>query len=151
MAFTTDSAKIKRWREERQWSQEHLAEVAGIGLRTIQRIETGEQASKESLMALAAAFGVDVIDLTVDAASEARRIERQNKSRKLANLRLAFWINVGCYAFCMLVFAAICVIESSLVMLWPAIWWTVGMAGFGLIVVLVELVHRHERQIAEFD
>ena len=150
MAFTTDSAKIKRWREERQWSQEHLAELAGIGLRTIQRIENGEQASKDSLMALAAAFGVDVIDLTVDATSEAEKLERRKKARKLANLRLAFFINVGCYAFCMIIFAVICLIESSLVMLWPAIWWSVGMAGFGLIVVLVELVSRHERQVAAF-
>ena len=45
MAFKADAAKIKRWREERQWSQEHLADLAGIGLRTVQRIENGELAS----------------------------------------------------------------------------------------------------------
>jgi len=38
MAFKADAAKIKRWREERQWSQEHLAELSGLGLRTVQRI-----------------------------------------------------------------------------------------------------------------
>ena len=38
MTFKVDAAKIRRWREERQWSQEHLADLAGIGLRTIQQI-----------------------------------------------------------------------------------------------------------------
>ena len=56
MAFKADAEKIKRWREERHWSQEHLAELAGIGLRTLQRIEKGEPAAKETLMALASAF-----------------------------------------------------------------------------------------------
>jgi transcriptional regulator with XRE-family HTH domain len=71
MAFKADAAKIKRWREERQWSQEHLAELAGITARTIQRIESGEKASQDSVMALAAAFNVDAMALSVDA--EARK------------------------------------------------------------------------------
>ena len=54
MQFYADAAKIKRWREERHWSQEHLADLAGIGLRTIQRVEQGEKASGETLKALAA-------------------------------------------------------------------------------------------------
>ena len=31
MSFKADAAKIKRWREERHWSQEHVADLAGIG------------------------------------------------------------------------------------------------------------------------
>jgi len=37
MSLKTDTAKIKRWREERHWSQEHLADMAGVGLRTLQK------------------------------------------------------------------------------------------------------------------
>ncbi|MEO1323624.1 MAG: helix-turn-helix transcriptional regulator, partial [Pseudomonadota bacterium] len=73
MAFKADATKIKRWREERHWSQEHLAELAGVALRTIQRVENGEKASQETLLALAAAFNVDAMALSVDAAEEANR------------------------------------------------------------------------------
>ena len=66
MTYKADTAKIKRWREERHWSQEHLADMAGVGLRTLQRIENGQQASADSLKALASAFQVDVTALYVD-------------------------------------------------------------------------------------
>jgi len=148
MQLTPDAAKIRRWREERHWSQEHLADLAGIGLRTVQRIETGNPASRETLMALAAAFNVDVIALTVDAKTEAAAIVRREQDRKLSALRLTFWINLACYALGVIVFAGISlgVGNGTFVMLWPLIWWTVGVAGHGLAVVLVELVTRYERQ-----
>ncbi|CAN0447511.1 unnamed protein product, partial [Scytosiphon promiscuus] len=77
MQYDADAAKIKRWREERHWSQEHLAELAGIGVRTVQRIETGDKASGDSLKALAAAFNVDVMAVTVDAKTEAETMIRE--------------------------------------------------------------------------
>ncbi len=55
--------KVKRFREERAWSQEHLANVSGVSSRTIQRIEGGVLASQESLMALANVFGMEVAEL----------------------------------------------------------------------------------------
>lgn len=58
-----DSQKIRQLREARGWSQEHLAEVAGLSARTVQRIESDGNASPESRMALAAALGVDAADL----------------------------------------------------------------------------------------
>jgi len=58
-----DSSYIKAQREQRAWSQEHLAEVTGLGLRTIQRIETTGSASYESVRALAAVFEIAVADL----------------------------------------------------------------------------------------
>ena len=144
MQFYADVAKIKRWREERHWSQEHLADLAGIGLRTIQRVEQGEKASGETLKALAAAFDVDVMALTVDAQSEARAQSRQKVARKGAALRLSFWISLACYLFGMVLFTGINIGTGSYVMMWAMIWWTVGTAGHGLAVVLYELVTRHK-------
>jgi transcriptional regulator with XRE-family HTH domain len=60
-----DSKKIRAERERRAWSQEHLATVSGLGLRTIQRIEKTGAASFESARALAAVFQVDVASLRV--------------------------------------------------------------------------------------
>jgi transcriptional regulator with XRE-family HTH domain len=63
MDMKVDSSYIKEQREQRAWSQEHLAEVTGLGLRTIQRIETTGTASYESARSLAAVFGVEIADL----------------------------------------------------------------------------------------
>jgi transcriptional regulator with XRE-family HTH domain len=147
MQFNADAAKIKRWREERHWSQEHLAELAGIGLRTVQRIENGETASQDSLKALAAAFNVDVMALSVDPRVKAAEALQREQARKVAALRLSFWIHLASYLMGMVIFAGISIgMGSASVMLWPAIWWTVGLSGHAVTVVIVELVFRHEQQ-----
>ena len=147
MQYRPDAEKIKRWREERLWSQEHLADLAGVGLRTVQRIENGESASRDSVAALAAAFNVDAAALTVNTEAEAA-VEGEKKARKaLAGLRLGFFINLACWVFGMILFAAISWSDgnSTFEMLAPAIWWTVGIAGFGLTVVIVELATHFKR------
>lgn len=65
MDMKIDSSYIKAQRARRAWSQEHLAEVTGLGLRTIQRIEKTGAASYESARSLAAVFEIDVADLRV--------------------------------------------------------------------------------------
>src|SRR5688572_31426507 len=65
MDMKVDSSYIKAERARRAWSQEHLAEVTGLGLRTIQRIEKTGAASYESARSLAAVFGIDVAELRV--------------------------------------------------------------------------------------
>lgn len=65
MEMKVDSQLIKKLREERSWSQEHLAEVAGLSARTVQRVEAEGKASPETKMALAATFGVDVASLAL--------------------------------------------------------------------------------------
>ena len=58
-AMQIDSARIKQLREQRAWSQEHLAAISGLSIRTIQRLETSGAASHESRLA----FGLDPADL----------------------------------------------------------------------------------------
>ena len=55
---------IKRLRENKNWSQEQLAQIAGISLRTVQRVEAGNRASLETLKSLAAVFEVELTTLT---------------------------------------------------------------------------------------
>jgi transcriptional regulator with XRE-family HTH domain len=50
---------IQKLRLQRGWSQERLAEVSGVSVRTIQRLERGLPGSLESLQALAAVFEID--------------------------------------------------------------------------------------------
>ena len=54
---------VKRLREKRNWSQEQLATMSGLSTRTIQRIESGNKASLESLKALASVFEIDISKL----------------------------------------------------------------------------------------
>lgn len=53
------SSLIREYRTKRMWSQEQLAAISGLGLRTIQRIETRGNTSLETIKALAAVFEVD--------------------------------------------------------------------------------------------
>lgn len=55
---------VRKLREMHQWSQEQLAEIAKLNVRTIQRVEKGaSEASLDTLRALALAFGSDDIDV----------------------------------------------------------------------------------------
>lgn len=58
---------IKALRKEKYWSQEQLAEMSGLSIRTIQRIETDQKAGLESLKALSAVFGVEISELQREA------------------------------------------------------------------------------------
>ena len=55
---------IKQLRLDRGWSQEHLSQVSGLSVRTVQRIEQGNKAGLESLKALASVFEINISDLT---------------------------------------------------------------------------------------
>ena len=55
--------KIQQLRDERAWTQEQLAAIAGVETRTIQRVEKDQTKNQETLLAIAAAFdvGLDAI------------------------------------------------------------------------------------------
>ncbi len=55
---------IKKLRKQHHYSQEQLATLAGVSLRTIQRIESGHSASLETLKSLAAVFEIEIELLT---------------------------------------------------------------------------------------
>ncbi len=56
--MSINADQVRSLREARGWSQEHLAEVAGLSLRTIQRVEAEGRGSRETKLSLAAAFDV---------------------------------------------------------------------------------------------
>ncbi|NGZ11640.1 MAG: XRE family transcriptional regulator [Nitrospira sp. LK70] len=62
---------IRQHREERHWTQEELAIVAGIDVRTIQRAESGQKLALETLKALANAFEITIDQLSKDSQEEA--------------------------------------------------------------------------------
>jgi len=58
------SLTIRKLRLQRGWTQDQLAEFAGLSVRSVQRIERGLRPSLESLKSLAAVFEVEVSTLT---------------------------------------------------------------------------------------
>ena len=63
-----NSARLRELRAARQWSQDQLASLSGLNLRTIQRLESGAKVSTESLRALAAVFEVPADSLAATGA-----------------------------------------------------------------------------------
>jgi len=79
-------ACVKRLRESKSWTQEHLAGAAGVSLRTIQRMEADGAASAESRLAIAAALGVPVenIQLAPDARPGGDQSARSSELHRIA-------------------------------------------------------------------
>lgn len=69
MDMRIDASRIRGERELRAWSQEQLAEVSGLSLRTVQRVETSGSASFETARSLAAVLGINVAELLRPAAA----------------------------------------------------------------------------------
>ena len=65
MDVMVDKSRVRKLRNQRAWSQDHLASVSGLSLRTIQRIENDGGCSLESKKALAAVFNIEPSDLDI--------------------------------------------------------------------------------------
>lgn len=63
MEMQLNVQKLKQLRESKAWSQSQLADIAGISLRTVQRIEKTGAASNESVMSICSAYNIQVNDL----------------------------------------------------------------------------------------
>lgn len=59
MEMKINRSRLKSLRTDKLWSQEQLAEAAGLSLRTIQRVESSGKTSMDSLAAIAAALETD--------------------------------------------------------------------------------------------
>jgi len=78
---------LKQLRISRHISQEQLAQMSGLNVRTIQRIESGKNASTESLKSLAAALEVDIATLT----QETFTMDKQSNNWKSLPFILKCW------------------------------------------------------------
>ena len=103
-----------------RWSQQQLAELSGLNVRTIQRIEKGQEPSVESLKSLAAVFNVEFSTLkeqgmvnVINESQSAEEILAFNQVRKLKG----FYIHLAQYV---LVVALLAVINALTT---PNHWW----------------------------
>lgn len=78
---------LRKLREKRKWSQEQLAVMADLSVRTIQRIERGHKASFESLKSLASVLEVNISTLE----QEIDMIDKASEEWK----RLPIWVRLA--------------------------------------------------------
>ena len=77
---------IRELRKQKYWSQDQLAQMSGLSIRTIQRIERDQKAGLESLKALSAVFDIEISELQREAVDAVGIItaEQSDKVRKEA-------------------------------------------------------------------
>jgi len=128
---------VQKLRLQRGWSQEQLATVSGLSVRTIQRIERGHSASLESMKALASVFEVDLselkeVEMPVPAANSAEAAE----ALAFAHVRKVkrFYIHAVQYAVVISVLVCVNLYASPrhIWAIWPALGWGAGLLLHGL-------------------
>ncbi len=90
---------IQKLRLQRGWSQEQLAEITGLSVRTVQRLERGHPGSLESMKALAAVFEIDLNRLKEPAMDTLQSDIRPDEALALAHVRKVkdFYIHLTQY------------------------------------------------------
>ncbi len=124
---------VQQMRVARGWSQQQLADISGLNVRTIQRIERGQSASLDSFKALGAAFNVDFAQLQEDSVREIVSSPEQTEvALAFSQVRAiqCFWQGVLKYIVVMSFLVAVNLLTSPHVwwVIWPALGWALGLA-----------------------
>ncbi|SEB03324.1 helix-turn-helix transcriptional regulator [Alkalimonas amylolytica] len=80
MEMKINSEIVIKKRKDKAWSQQHLADVCDVSLRTIQRAENDGNASYETQKALCSAFEIDVKDIVLKEKREGGKNRPAKKS-----------------------------------------------------------------------
>lgn len=130
---------VQKLRLQHGWSQEQLADLSGLSVRTIQRIEQGKPASAESLKSLAAVFEIDFATLkepSVNASLTPTPAIAADEALALNHVRHVrqFYLHLVKYVLIISVLAVVNVMTSPqrLWVLWVAAGWGLGLLLRGL-------------------
>ncbi|MDO3387681.1 helix-turn-helix domain-containing protein [Gilvimarinus sp. SDUM040013] len=138
---------VRKLRLVKGWSQEQLAEMAGVSIRTIQRIERGQPPSLETRNALAAVFEVDISEWPMEGSdmnststtpndtatdhqdAKAEALEEQKAIEYVRDVK-AFYSNLASYLVIIpfLVFVNLTTSPGYMWVFWPAFGWGIGLA-----------------------
>ena len=126
---------IQKLRLQRGWSQEQLADVSGLSVRTVQRLERGQPGSLESMKALAAVFEIDLNRLKEPAMDALQSDIRPDEALALSHVRKVkgFYIHLTQYLIVIPILAGINLVGYSqyLWFVWPALGWGFGVLAHG--------------------
>ncbi|GAA4815810.1 hypothetical protein GCM10011365_01580 [Marinicella pacifica] len=99
-----DIEKLKKQRQQKGWTQQHLADISGLSLRTVQRAESVGRVSVDTISALSSVFVVERSYWTAESFSKKEKQEIINKGWRIALLSIGLaqiislflvWLFVG--------------------------------------------------------
>jgi len=142
---------VRKLRLQKGWSQQHLSKVSGISVRTIQRIEQGQNAGLESLTSLASVFEIELSQLQSQIAGVKDKptdlestnmmqsnensisLEEEQAIKEVREIK-GFYSNLATYVAVITTMLIINLITSPeyLWVIWPALGWGIGIAFHGL-------------------
>lgn len=131
---------VRKLRMEKGYSQEQLAEMAGVSTRTLQRIERGANASPETLKCIASVLEIGFSDLQrgpdMDTKSSATLPELAPGERDaieyVRDIK-SFYTHALQYGVVMVGLLILNLLTSPdyLWVIWPALGWGIGVAAMG--------------------
>jgi transcriptional regulator with XRE-family HTH domain len=126
---TINLRDIKEMRLERHWSQDQLSEMSGLNIRTIQRIENGENAGLESLKSLAAVFEINITD-----SDKKEEIEQIRKEEEYVQNVKGFYKLLAVAIISLVVPLILAISDSSnwSIFLWMVLSWGVILGIYSL-------------------
>ncbi len=135
---------VKKLRLQKCWSQEQLSQFTGLSVRTIQRIEQGQQASLESLKSIAAVFQINLDDLQQESDMDTHsnnnsthtielNIEEKKAMEYVEGIK-SFYQHLFSYVLVISMLTAINLFSSPsyLWVVWPAMGWGIGIVSHGM-------------------
>ncbi|MBL4673452.1 MAG: 2TM domain-containing protein [Arenicella sp.] len=127
---------VRKLRLQRGWSQEQLAEMSGLSVRTIQRIERGKKAGLESLKSLAAVFDIELSNLYEDTQMKLEENMTWEEQRALEYVRdiKGFYSHLLTYCIVMpFIFAINYFVSPGYIWAWWSFFgWGIGIVSHGL-------------------
>lgn len=126
----------RKLRLQRGWSQEQLAKLSGLSIRTVQRIERGEKPGLESLKSLAAVFEITVTELQQEPEmdSEVKYTEEEKTIIDQVRAIKGFYSHLSMYVLVMVLLFIINYMSNpaNLWVVWPALGWGIGIINHAL-------------------
>ncbi|MBU0480645.1 MAG: 2TM domain-containing protein [Proteobacteria bacterium] len=126
---------IRKLRLEKGWSQEQLAEICDLSVRTIQRIESGQTPSLETLKALASVFETEVTALSREDVMSGQSMSAEEERAVISVRDLkGFYTHLVIYGVVISGLLALNLVRPTnhFWAMWPAIGWGVGVVFHGL-------------------
>lgn len=120
---------VRKLRLQRGWSQDQLAELMDVSVRTVQRLERGQKPSLETARSLAAVFEVDISSFISEETDMPEKAELQRDEQaaiEYAKGVKEFIQGLGAYLVLAVVFFAIMGFDR------PVLWWVFLGVGAGL-------------------
>jgi len=126
---------VRKLRLQRGWSQEELAHLSRLSVRTIQRIERGKSAGLESLKSLAAVFEIQLSELQEEPMTleSTLTIEEQQAIEYVRDIK-GFYSHLITYAVvigCLFILNLITT-PGKFWAIWPMLGWGIGVAVHGV-------------------